>query len=256
MTIVPTTAITPRALRKFANELIDAHAGKPSTTDGIDHGIIGAIAGIREMCEATMDAVRAKDPTRVGQGGDLVLSGIPWPTVRLGEQKAGTILDIGTGINYDRTLMPGQSEDVTWAQAKTIVAAAGGDLPSGAEMLMLERLLGSAAFKSDAYWTIETVRFEDDAHESIQYFFDGCFDLTEPNDQMNVLGVRRVMVDDGIRGDTGPDSRAPAAGPDISDRPDLQAMRAALFEKVEPVTMEAIAAVLDDLNGIMDADDE
>jgi hypothetical protein len=46
------------------------------------------------------------------------------------------------------------------------------------------------------------------------------------------------------------------SGPDLSDRPDLQAMRAALFEDVEPVTMEAIAAVLDELNGIMDADDE
>ena len=118
MTTVPTTAITPRSLRKIANELIDAHAGKPSTTGEIDHAIIGSIAGIREMCEATMDAVRAKDPTRVRQGGDLLLSGIPWPAVRLGEQKAGTILDIGTGITYDLMLLPGQSNDVTWARRK------------------------------------------------------------------------------------------------------------------------------------------
>ena len=336
LTTVPTTTITPRALRKIANELIDVHAGKPSTTTGIDYASIGAIAGIREMCEATMDAVRAKDPTRVSQGGDIVLSGIPWSTVRLGEQKAGTIMDIGTGIVYDLILLPGESEDLTWAQAKALVTESGGDLPSGAEMLMLERLLGAAAFKSDAYWTIETVRFEGDDQDSIQYFSDGCFDFTEPNDQMSVLGVRRVMVDDGIGSNTSNNSSSsqlsgnseelankqlfenieelqpsgnsreltvklptalwhvvhaacailesenvpahfeaagalrtamsdfeeviaiptPGSGPDLSDRPDLQAMRAALFEKVEPVTMEAITAVLDELNGIMDADDE
>lgn len=196
MTTVPTTTITPRALRRIANELIDVHAGKPSTSAEIDHTTIGAIAGIREMCEATMDAVRAKDPTRVSQGGDVLLSGIPWSTARLGEQKAGTILEIGSGIVYDLILLPGESADLTWAQAKAMVTAAGGDLPSGAEILMLERLLGAAWFKSDAYWTSETVRFEGDAEDSIQYFTDGCFDFTEPNDQMSVRGVRRVMVGD------------------------------------------------------------
>ena len=264
-TTVPTTTITPRALRKIANELIDVHAGKPSAAAEIDHAIIGTIAGIREMCEATMDAVRAKDPTRVSQGGDLVLSSIPWSTVRLGEQKAGTILDIGAGIVYDLMLLPGESEDLTWAQAKALVIASGGDLPSSAEMLMLERLLGAAAFKSDAYWTIETVRFEGDAQDSIQYFSDGCFDFTEPNDQMRVRGVRRVMVDDGIDSNSSNNSSSSqpsgisgelAPGPDLSGRPDLQAMRAALFDPVPPVTMESIAGVLDELNGIKEADDD
>lgn len=265
MTTVPTASITPRALRKIANELIDAHAGKPPTTDGIDHGIMGAIAGIREMCEATMDAVRAKHPTRVGQGGNLVLSGIPWSTVRLGEQKAGTILDIGTGIVYDLILLPGKSEGLTWAQAKAIVTAAGGDLPSGAEMMMLERLLGAAAFKSDAYWTIETVRFEGDAEDSIQYFTDGYFDFTVPSDEMSVLGVRRVMVDDGIDSNTSNSSSSShpsgnpgelAPGPDLSDRPDLQRMRADLLKPVPPLTGQAIVSVLDELNDIKDADDD
>lgn len=259
LTTAATRAITPRTLRKIANELIDAHAGKPSTTDGVDHGGIGAIAGIREMCEATMHAVRAKDPTRVSQGGDIVLSGIPWSTMRLGEQKAGTILDIGTGITYDLMLLPGESKDVTWAQAKSIVVAAGGDLPSGAEMLMLEHLLGAAAFKSDAYWTIETVRFDGDAEDSIQYFTDGYFDFTVPTDQMSVCGVRRVMVGDAADSkpcaDTGAPA-APAAGRDLSDRPDLQQMRADLLKPVPPLTGQAIVSVLDELNDIKDADDD
>ncbi|MDQ2822065.1 MAG: hypothetical protein M3Y65_16995 [Pseudomonadota bacterium] len=259
MTTVPTMTITPRVLRKIANELIDVHAGKPSTAAEIDYASIGAIAGIREMCEATMEAVRAKDPTRVSQGGDLVLSGIPWSTARLGEQKAGTILDIGTGIVYDLMLLPGVSEDVTWAQAKAQVTASGGDLPSGAEMLMLERLLGAAAFKSDAYWTIETVRFEGDDHDSIQYFSDGCFDFTEPNDQMSVRGVRRVMVGDAADSNPGADTGAPAAhppGPDLSDRPDLEALRAEVYKPADPTTIQAIAELYDDLHGIIDADDE
>lgn len=262
LTTAATRAITHRTLRKIANELIDAHAGKPSTTDGVDHGVIGAIAGIREMCEATMDAVRAKDPTHVSQGGDIVLSGIPWSMMRLGEQKAGTILDIGTGITYDLILLPGESEDVTWAQAKSIVVAAGGDLPSGAEMLMLERLLGAATFKSDAYWTIETVRFEGDAEDSIQYFTDGYFDFTVPTDQMSVRGVRRVMVGDAADSkpcaDTGAPAApaAPAAGPDLSDRPDLQQMRADLLKPVPPLTGQAIVSVLEELNDIKDADDD
>ncbi len=307
--------ITARALVKIANALIDDVAGKNPTSENERYLHIGAISGIRDMCAASLDAIPKAPPQRSHQPGDLALSSIPWSTARLGEQKAGTILDVGTGITYDLMLLPGESEDVTWTQAKAIAAAAGGDLPSTAEMLMLERLLGAAAFKSDAYWTIETARFDGDTEDSIQYFTDGVFDFTVPSDQMSMRGVRRVMVDDGTDSNDSNNSSTsqpfekpgestvklpaelwhvvhaacailesenvpahfeaagalrtamsdfeeviaiptPAAGPDLSDRPDLQALRAALFEKVEPVTMEGIAAVLDELNGIMDADDE
>lgn len=264
-TTAPVAAITSRSLFKIANGLIDEVAGKTSANDTERYLHIGAISGIRDMCAAAMDAIPKAPPQLCHQPGDLALSGIPWSTVRLGEQKAGTILDIGTGIVYDLMLLPGESEDLTWAQAKATVSASGGDLPSSAEMLMLERLLGAAAFKSDAYWTIETVRFEGDAQDSIQYFADGCFDFTEANDQMSVRGVRRVMVDDGINSNTSNSSSSSqpsgntgelAPGPDLSDLPDLQALRASLFQPVPPVTMEAITGVLDELNGIKEADDD
>jgi hypothetical protein len=258
-TFQPAPAITPRALRKIANDLIDEVAGQQSANENERHLHIGAISGIRDMCTAAMEALPKTPLQRAHQPGGLALSDIPWSTVRLGEQKAGTILDVDTGIIYDLMLLPGETEDVTWAQAKVIATSAGGDLPSAAEMLMLESLLGAAAFKSDAYWTIQTARFEGDAQDSIQYFTDRCFDFTEPNDQMSVRGVRRVMVghaaDDKPCADTTAPA-APSAGPDLSDRPDLQQMRAALLKPVPPLTGQAIVSVLDELSGIRDADDD
>jgi hypothetical protein len=136
-----------------------------------------------------------KSNSGIVQNPTLILSDRQHSNPILGEECAGTIVDIRTGVVYDVMLMPGELTCVTWAEAKTSINAAGGDLPTPVEMLMLNGLLGRLAFPG-SYWTDEKVRFDGDAEDSITYFSDGVFDFSDAADRMSARGVRRISVGD------------------------------------------------------------
>lgn len=285
------------------------------------HPTNGKLSNVKPIPLADFLTMLERANSGIVQNPTIILSDRLHSNPIMGEKRAGTVVDIRSGVVYDVMVMPGELENVTWAEAKASITAAGGDLPTPVEMLLLNGLLGRVAFQ-DSYWVDEKVKFDGDAEDSISYFSDGIFDFSDANDRMSARGVRRVCIGDaadenlvevddntvivpapaqpsGISGESTvklPDQLwqavhaacailesenvpahfeaagalrtsmsdfeeviaipTPGSGPDLSDRPDLQAMRAALFEKVEPVTLEAIATVLDELNGIMDADDE
>lgn len=274
----------------------------------------GAKAGIRAMCKSVTSAINAfgaqslvqqagpapadqhcdaqsnQAVTHQSGGPDqhfttsqqatLILSDRQHASLILGEKRAGSIIDIATGIIYDVMLMPGELSCVTWSEAKAEIMAAGGDLPTRDEMLLLNKLLGSLAFRDDQYWTDEKVTFIGEPGEAISYFSDGYFEITNADDRMHARGVRRISVGDVADEGSDPidDSyvvvpaptisakaathvrqskcMASASGPDLSDRPDLQQMRADLLKPVPPLTCQAIVSVLNELNGIKDADDD
>jgi hypothetical protein len=272
-------------------------------------------------------AMLEKSNSGIVQNPTIVLSDRLHSNPIMGEKRAGTVVDIRSGVVYDVMVMPGELENVTWAEAKASITAAGGDLPTPVEMLMLNGLLGRVAFQ-DSYWVDEKVKFDGDAEDSISYFSDGIFDFSDAEDRMSARGVRRVCIGDaadenldevddntvivpapnaeleiaqdpisgemeimpaslaglhaellqkgdrlsieaaseirrlrrelfqrdvrvGIMGDT-----VSTTGPDLSDRPDLQQMRADLLTPVPPLTGQKIVSVLDELNGIKDADDD
>jgi len=207
----------------------------------------------------------------------LILSSRPHSSKILGEHCAGTIVDITSGVVYEVMAMPGELTCVTWDEAKRAIQAAGGDLPTPIEMSMLGKLLGRLAFR-ESYWVNEKVKFDGDTEESFSYFSDGGFDFSDAKDRMSARGVRRISigdvadenldeVDDNTVVVPAPAIPAKAAthvrrsndtasGPDLSDRPDLQQMRTDLLKPVPPLTGQAIVSVLDELNGIKDADDD
>ncbi|WP_332848680.1 hypothetical protein [Massilia sp. S19_KUP03_FR1] len=193
--------ITAGGLVKIAHELIDNQHGGNNISKNQEWMRAGFKTGVTTMCMSVIEALPEwqdgyQRPTPAHRNHGLVLSDVSWPAMRVGERKAGTVLDIETGVVYDLMLMPGRLEDVTREQALAILNAAGGDLPSQCEMLMLEKLLGTATFETDAYWTKEKVKFEGDDHESHSCFVAGYFDFTEPYDEMRARGVRRISIGD------------------------------------------------------------
>lgn len=253
--------ITAGGLVKIAHDLIDSQHGGNNISKNQEWMRAGFKTGVTTMCMSVIEALPEwqadyQRPTLAHRNHGLMLSDVSWPTMRVGERKAGTVLDIETGVVYDLMLMPGELEDVTREQALAILNAAGGDLPSQCEMLMLEKLLGTATFETDAYWTKEKVKFEGDEHESHSCYVAGYFDFTEPYDEMRARGVRRVSVGDASDLDLRADTSSTPVGPDLSDRPDLQHMRADLLMPVPPLTLQGIVSVLEELDGIKDADDD
>ncbi len=201
------TSVTPLALASMARQLLDSQNIGNSDGGPIGNNVgkdqqwfrAGFMTGITTMCMTAMQAIptapgAALSPLPVHGNVRLTLSDVPWDVAIIGERKAGTLIDIESGVIYDLMLMPGELDDVTWEQAKSQLIAAGGDLPSHFEMVVLSQFLGSRAFESDAYWTNVKIKFGDDAEESVSYFHDGSSDFTELNDQMSARGVRRVAV--------------------------------------------------------------
>lgn len=334
--VAPVTALD---LVNIAGVLIDSADIDDNPSESTRTFRTGVKAGIVSMCKAATSAINAfgasslaqqAGPAPAEQHGDaqsnqavtpqsdgpeqhpgaaqqagIILSDRQHASLILGEKRAGSIIDLATGIIYDVMLMPGELSCVTWSEAKAEIRAAGGDLPTRDEMLLLNKLLGSLAFRDDQYWTDEKVTFIGEPGEAISYFSDGYFEITNADDRMHARGVRRISVGDvahegadpiddsyvvvpapaipakagtsadeaaatlqrldGYMAASGYDTDHPwrreiasasASGLDLSDRLDLQAMRAALFAPAPPLTVEAVATVLGELVGIIEADDD
>lgn len=225
--VPPVTALN---LVNIAGVLIDSVDIDDNPNESTRMFRTGVKAGIVSMCKASTSAINAfgalslakqAGPAPAGQHGDaqsnqavtpksdgrdqhpgtaqeanLIFSKLPHANLILGEKRAGSIIDIATGVIYDVMLMPGELECVTWAEAKAEITAAGGDLPTRDEILLLHKLLGSLAFRDHQYWTDEKVKFIGEPNDSISYFCDGWFEITEAADRMHARGVRRICVGD------------------------------------------------------------
>jgi hypothetical protein len=118
---------------------------------------------------------------------------IPAVTIPLaaGEKFAGMVLAQDGGVDYFLILLPGDTESVTWSQAREWAAERGGHLPTRREQSLLFANLKDE-FEAEYYWS-------DEQHESnsgwawCQYFHDGYQGDYHQYDELRARAVRRFI---------------------------------------------------------------
>ncbi|RQZ17266.1 DUF1566 domain-containing protein [Burkholderia sp. Bp9031] len=107
-----------------------------------------------------------------------------------GERFVGSILDEDGALTHYLILLPGEAEDVTWAQACEWAEQQGGELPSRREQsLLFTNLQGE--FESAWYWSGEEA--ETSGWAWYQNFCSGTQDYDQQYDQLRARAVRRFI---------------------------------------------------------------
>ena len=109
-----------------------------------------------------------------------------------GEHYAGLILGVGGAPDYHLVLLPGDTEDVNWADAKEFAAKAGGELPTRREQSLLFANLKDQ-FEGAWYWSSEQHAASDDYAWS-QYFRSGRQSYLSKSAGLRARAVRRLTI--------------------------------------------------------------
>lgn len=117
---------------------------------------------------------------------------ITLPELAKGERYAGLILDAKGAPVHHLVLLTGDTEDVTWEEAKAWAAKQGGELPSRAEQSLLFAN-AKDAFKPRWYWSAE--QFADDADYAWFQSFDYGYQYANyVSNRDRARAVRRVPI--------------------------------------------------------------
>ncbi len=112
--------------------------------------------------------------------------------LRPGEHYAGVILDADGKPSHHLILLPGDVDDVTWAQAKEFAEKAGGELPTRREQALLFANL-KGQFEERYYWSSEQ-HASDDGYAWTQYFDDGGQSYDCKSAELRARAVRRLTI--------------------------------------------------------------
>jgi hypothetical protein len=113
-------------------------------------------------------------------------------TLNEGEHYAGIVLGPDGLPSHHLILLGGDAEDLTWAQANTFAAEAGGELPTRCEQsLLFANLKGQ--FERDWYWSGEQ-RAAFDACAWGQHFITGYQYVSLKSAQLRARAVRRLAI--------------------------------------------------------------
>ena len=93
----------------------------------------------------------SKGKTKAAPKSTAAVSSISIPAIAKGEVLAGIILEKGTPKHW-LVLLPGEAENVTWAEAKAFAKKAGGELPTRKEQSLLFANAGEH-FQQRWYWS-------------------------------------------------------------------------------------------------------
>ena len=91
--------------------------------------------------------------------------------LRQGERYAGLVLGPDGLAAHHLILLPGEAEDITWADAKAWAEQAGGELPTRQEQALLYANL-KHEFQPNWYWSSQTHE-SDSSYAWTQYFSNG-----------------------------------------------------------------------------------
>jgi hypothetical protein len=109
-----------------------------------------------------------------------------------GEHYAGMIIDADGAPSHHLILLPGDADGVTWDQAETFAAEAGGELPTRREQSLLFANLKDQ-FEQRYYWSSAQ-------HAAIgdyawgQYFFNGNQIILTKSAELRARAVRRLII--------------------------------------------------------------
>jgi hypothetical protein len=111
-----------------------------------------------------------------------------------GEKYAGWVVGKGSEAGYPLILIPGETEDINWEDAKKWAAKQGGKLPTRREQSLLFANL-KEEFQSAWYWSGE--QYLDERYAWYQHF-SSCGQGTSFTDHyLRARAVRRVYLEDG-----------------------------------------------------------
>ena len=106
-----------------------------------------------------------------------------------GERYAGLVLDADGQASHHLVLLPGETEDASWDDAKAWAATAGGELPTRQEQALLYANL-KAEFKAAWYWSSEQ-HASDSSFAWYQFFLYGNQGNTRKSYAGRARAVRR-----------------------------------------------------------------
>jgi hypothetical protein len=108
-----------------------------------------------------------------------------------GEEYIGSIIN-SDGSAHAIILLPGDHNDINWADATAWAASIGGTLPTRIEQAMLYANHRDK-FEQRAYWSCEQPA-EAAGYAWYQYFFTGYQDFSSTNSKLRARAVRRVAI--------------------------------------------------------------
>jgi hypothetical protein len=109
-----------------------------------------------------------------------------------GEHYAGIILGDDGKPSHHLILLPGDVDDVTWAQAKEFAEKAGGELPTRREQALLFANLKDQ-FEDRYYWSSEQ-HASYDGCAWYQYFVYGYQNYDSKSAEVRARAVRRLTI--------------------------------------------------------------
>jgi hypothetical protein len=112
--------------------------------------------------------------------------------LRAGEHYAGVIVNEDGTPAHHLILLPGEADEINWADAKTFAANAGGELPTRREQALLYANL-KAQFESEWYWSGEQHASDDD-YAWIQNFNFGGQVIIYKSARLRARAVRRLTI--------------------------------------------------------------
>ncbi len=149
------------------------------------------------MLTITLENVQAEH-TRLGHLIELLKTPttkvivLPETSIELqpGEHYAGMVLD-ANGLSHHLILLPGEAEDVKWADAVAAAKAMGGELPTRQEQALLYANL-KAEFQAAWYWSCE--EHNDSSCAWYQTFYDGIQGYSHKSYAGRARAVRRFTA--------------------------------------------------------------
>ena len=115
-----------------------------------------------------------------------------WIELAGGEHYAGIVVGKDGESSYHLILLPAAAEKLTWAKAKELAAAAGGELPTRREQSLLFANLRKQ-FESAWYWSGEQYA-ADSVFAWCQHFFSGTQYGNHTARGLRARAVRRVAI--------------------------------------------------------------
>jgi hypothetical protein len=112
--------------------------------------------------------------------------------LQAGEHYAGVILGADGAPSHHLILLPGDTDDVTWAQAKEFAEKAGGNLPTRQEQALLFANL-KGQFEERYYWSSEQHASYDDCAWN-QVFTNGLQYDYYKSAELRARAVRRLTI--------------------------------------------------------------
>lgn len=145
-----------------------------------------------EEIEAAHKSVSEMIATFKAQAPRIVTIPASQVELKQGEHYAGVVLGEDGAPSHHLILLPGDVDDVTWEQAKTFAAEAGGDLPTRCEQALLFANLKSQ-FEERYYWSGAQHASDDDSAWG-QYFYHGYQHYGLKSAEWRARAVRRLTI--------------------------------------------------------------